>query len=330
MKPLRLRPRGRPAFTLIELLVVIAIIAVLIGLLLPAIQKVREAAARTQCSNNLKQIGIATHAINDTYGLLPPAEGPFPPTAPAWTAANPTTGFNAPPTVWILPFIEQQNLFNLVVATSISSSGSAPPTGSDWYQRSSVVIKTYQCPDDTTIVTYLQVPGHATFTEGSCASYAVNGQVFAKATITFPNGVPTCTPSNYNLDGTSRIPASIPDGLSNTIFWTEKLCYCGPFNGNRGSTGWAANTKPSSAWDNGDPVIGNYLQIGSLPPNIVPQIGVNNYANCNYYAPASMHTAVLLAGLGDGSVRPITSGMSQLTFNIAMVPSDGLPMPPDW
>src|SRR4051794_28497715 len=114
-------PRGivRRAFTLIELLVVIAIIAVLIGLLLPAVQKIREAAARLQCQNNLKQMALAMHKYHDNENKLPPVS-----TIP--TAVG-TGAYGLSWHVLILPYLEQQALYNAFYLTESAEFGGNPP-----------------------------------------------------------------------------------------------------------------------------------------------------------------------------------------------------------
>src|SRR3954451_14264037 len=110
------RPPQRPAFTLIELLVVIGIIAVLIGLLLPAVQKVREAANRIQCSGNLKQLGLAAHNYHDEHQHLPPGVGYYP------TATNDVFGTYF---FHLLPYVEQDSLYR----SALGSVPFPPPVG---------------------------------------------------------------------------------------------------------------------------------------------------------------------------------------------------------
>src|SRR3954468_19881746 len=140
----------RRAFTLIELLVVIAIIAVLIGLLLPAVQKVREAAARSTCQNNLKQIALAAHGYHSANGILPPGQVGNRPTGTPPRYAN-GNGCYLGELTFMLPYLEQDAVYRIFQVDWSAS----PPTGNPWWtvgenvRASRARIKTFLCPSDS-------------------------------------------------------------------------------------------------------------------------------------------------------------------------------------
>lgn len=304
----------RAGFTLIELLVVIAIIAILIGLLLPAVQKVREAAARAQCSNNLKQMGLAVQNCSDTYAQqLPPLMGFFPGNYSSPVSSN-TTMWGSPHQ-FILPFMEQQNMYNGMMAQVQSGDVNGAWNYPYGLQTG---IKSFVCPSDPSIS--MQANPLNT-------SYAANGLVFGSCSITSmsypPSATITTAPAPLHggntaaAAGGARFPASITDGTSNTIVWIEKLGLCAG-----GGTEWANTTLSIATLQ----AVGYFTP----PPSAYFQIGVNQNT-CSSYANATTgHTGVILAGLGDASVKMIAQGMSTTTYNLALIPNDGYPMPSDW
>jgi len=297
--------RRNRGFTLIELLVVIAIIAILIGLLVPAVQKVREAASRLQCSNNLKQMSLATVNCADTHqGALPPSIGLYPGPNGLRSAGNSDGGTF----LHILPYIEQDNVFK---ASSTALPGNPADgrnnnlqTYSQWTAPvQNAHIKTYMCPSDPTFDTSI----------GARSSYGINGQIF-----------------KFNYAGWTncplRFPGQIPDGTSNTIFYTEKLRRT--FN----CTG-CCNNYDDNYWPDWGPIISSADCNEPTGPAALLQTNcktLGGVSQCDGNRASSPHTGGINAALADGSVRFVTGSISAATWWAAMTPGSSDLLGSDW
>jgi prepilin-type N-terminal cleavage/methylation domain-containing protein len=313
--------RKRSGFTLIELLVVIAIIGILISLLLPAVQKVREAAARVRCVNNLKQIGVATHNIHETRGALPPAVAPDYSTAPLVQPYTEGTGFTV--FTWLLPFVEQDNLYrssNLDVKTAIPGA----PGGGKVY---SVPIKAYRCPSDPQPKGPLG-DGLGATTIGSAHTWAIGN--YAGNYYVFGN--PSLGSQAQREQGCRSITDVFQDGSSNAIMFTERYGTCGT-----GGNPNAGNTR-ANLWSDSNltwrPIfcVLDLSKTGhaGYTPCLMFQDQPHWSNTCNPIQAQGIHPGAINVCLGDGSVRTVSSAIDPNTWALACDPRDGAVLPRDW
>ena len=309
--------RRRGGFTLIELLVVIAIIGVLIGLLLPAVQKVREAAARTKCQSNMRQMALGHHSHHDQKGSFPPLIG--------WVGPNDVAG-----SVYgnmnhhLLPFIEEMGVFEASFRPS-----------NDWWGKTyhahvnengmgysrEKPIKLFQCPSDSSMP-----PGGMSQHGGWAAtSYGANAQVFAN--LYNSNG------QTYYTNNFAKLPESMTDGSSKTIMYSDKMALCS-----------GANLSPGANWGNlwarwdydaHGPWIGAFTAVGLPGWNWSSNNGSGGPTNtvdsglplfnptmpCDPTRPSSTHSAIINVVMCDASVKAVRRSVSGASWNAAMTPN---------
>lgn len=291
-RPVVLKRRG---FTLVELLVVIAIIAVLIGLLLPAVQKVRESGNNAKCKSNMRQVGLATLQCTETNrGILPPIFGVYPSNQVAQHSLF----------LHILPYLEEQGAYDT------SANPPANPTRGGYTTK----IPVYQCPSDPTIASAIGLtgafpaPGTASVPNVAFSNYAANFLVFGTYTPAFGGGF---------TFGQNRFPDYVRDGTTKTIFFTEKYEWCeGASVAASGGSAWSTANSNNFYPHFGMSIVGGAWQ---FDPTLLP-LGRPAIGQCDYRKPTAGHAAGINVCMGDASVKNVSFSVTAGSWNAAVTP----------
>ena len=335
--------RTRFGFTLIELLVVIAIIAILIGLLLPAVQKVREAAARMTCSNNVKQISLAAHNYASAHGYFPPGTviSPKAPLAASWMAPGDPNGPYSGALGFLLPYIEQDNIYKLIPADVWDFNGAAPAwgystapkdngngneTGLPAYSLNRV--KTFECPSDNLYEALVPATPDTTL-QGLIGAFFLYGSPKLSYVDYMPPTTGGFSGPNINQIGCTNYVASAGayDECGNTTLAQATRVagasttltlgkYAGPYStnsktkiesisdGTSNTIAFGETLGGTKELANGTRLGGRNTRIAWMSAMAYPTLsGPRQRATTGRYS--SAHTAVINFGMCDGSVRGI-------------------------